>query len=282
MKTKRKKFDASQVPGFIPLDSVSVATPCHADWNAMTGDDQLRFCPSCAKNVYNLSAMTSDEAQALLQEKEGRLCIRFFQREDGTMLTRDCPVGAAQRLQTSPPFALWASAMSLVVAALALGSPSFLATASAQPDSKAGPTPLQSATPQPTATPTPEPLQMRMGDFAVAPVAPTAKANPAPVDQKGSPLTEVRGEATVKVTPAPALPLVTMGKPSIKPKSTPAPHKAVKTGERQIKTTTGLKPTPHPLMGRFIVSPVTKTPAKPGQSKTPKASKSKAPREPKS
>jgi len=58
----KRKFDASQVPGFMPLDSVSVASPCHADWDAMTGDDASRFCPSCAKNVEQSSPKTGKRA----------------------------------------------------------------------------------------------------------------------------------------------------------------------------------------------------------------------------
>lgn len=60
----------------------------------MEGDDRVRFCPECELNVYNLSAMTEEQALALVQEREGRLCVRFYQREDGTVLTSDCPVGA--------------------------------------------------------------------------------------------------------------------------------------------------------------------------------------------
>jgi hypothetical protein len=33
------------------------------------------------------------EAERLVVEKEGRLCVRFHRRADGTVLTRDCPVG---------------------------------------------------------------------------------------------------------------------------------------------------------------------------------------------
>lgn len=59
----------------------------------MTGDEKARFCGSCRKNVYNLSEMTRAEAEALILEKEGRLCVRFYQRSDGTVLTKDCPKG---------------------------------------------------------------------------------------------------------------------------------------------------------------------------------------------
>jgi hypothetical protein len=79
------------------LDGVRVASPCNAPWEAMVGDDRARFCEQCQKNVYNLSAMTRDEAELLILEKEGNLCVRFYQRTDGTMLTADCPVGVRKK-----------------------------------------------------------------------------------------------------------------------------------------------------------------------------------------
>jgi hypothetical protein len=81
----------------IVLDELRVAAPCPADWNEMTGDTRVRFCARCRLNVYDLSAMTRVEAEALVREREGRLCVRFFRRSDGTMLTRDCPVGVRRR-----------------------------------------------------------------------------------------------------------------------------------------------------------------------------------------
>ena len=75
------------------LDRIGVATPCRADWNAMTGDDKARFCQTCHKNVYNVALMSSNEAIALIQEKEGNLCVRLSRRADGTLITNDCPVG---------------------------------------------------------------------------------------------------------------------------------------------------------------------------------------------
>ena len=78
-----------------PLDRVRVASPCPESWEGMTGDDRSRFCGRCRMNVYNLSGMTRSEAEALVQKREGRLCIRYFQRADGTIQTRDCPVGVS-------------------------------------------------------------------------------------------------------------------------------------------------------------------------------------------
>jgi hypothetical protein len=75
------------------LDRVSIAAPCPADWNQMPGTDQVRHCGQCNKNVYNLSAMTRREAEALLREQEGQLCARLYRRADGTILTENCPAG---------------------------------------------------------------------------------------------------------------------------------------------------------------------------------------------
>lgn len=78
-----------------PLKGLKVASPCPMNWDEMTGDDRVRFCAHCRLNVFNLSALKRDEAIRLLNEKEGRLCVRFFRREDGTVMTADCPVGLA-------------------------------------------------------------------------------------------------------------------------------------------------------------------------------------------
>jgi len=59
----------------------------------MPGTDRIRHCAQCGKNVYNLSAMSRREAQALLRETEGRLCARMYRRADGTILTENCPAG---------------------------------------------------------------------------------------------------------------------------------------------------------------------------------------------
>src|SRR3954469_22981979 len=77
----------------VSLEMVRVASPCPADWDSMKGDDRVRFCGQCNLNVYNLSGMTRDEAEELVNSAEGRLCVQLLVREDGTVLTQDCPVG---------------------------------------------------------------------------------------------------------------------------------------------------------------------------------------------
>jgi hypothetical protein len=75
------------------LTQIRVASPCNAAWDQMDGDERSRFCRACSKHVYNLSEMSRTEAEALVREKEGRLCVRFYRRRDGTVLTDNCPVG---------------------------------------------------------------------------------------------------------------------------------------------------------------------------------------------
>jgi hypothetical protein len=80
------------------LSLVRVASPCNVPWDEMSGDDRVRFCGSCEKNVYDLSAMTAVEAEDFLADHtEGDACVRFFQRADGTILTADCPVGVQRK-----------------------------------------------------------------------------------------------------------------------------------------------------------------------------------------
>jgi hypothetical protein len=75
------------------LDNIRTASPCRADWNAMLGDDHVRSCGQCEKQVFNLSEMTRQEAETLIIEKHGNLCARYYRRHDGTIITSDCRVG---------------------------------------------------------------------------------------------------------------------------------------------------------------------------------------------
>src|SRR5436305_97227 len=59
----------------------------------MIGNQRVRFCGQCQLNVYNLSSMSRREAESLISQTEGRLCVRFYRRKDGSIITQDCPVG---------------------------------------------------------------------------------------------------------------------------------------------------------------------------------------------
>ncbi len=75
------------------FDNIKIASPCNENWNEMFGDQQTRFCGNCEMNVYNISEMSRKEAERLIYKQEGRLCVRLYRRHDGTIITKDCPVG---------------------------------------------------------------------------------------------------------------------------------------------------------------------------------------------
>lgn len=75
------------------LDIIDVASPCPVAWETMLGTDKMRHCAECQKNVYNLSGMTRPEAETTIRQQEGNLCIQFYRRADGKIMTADCPVG---------------------------------------------------------------------------------------------------------------------------------------------------------------------------------------------
>jgi len=81
----------------------------------MTGDNRVRFCDHCRLNVYNISELSSSEAENLIASTEDRICARLFRRTDGTVLTKDCPVGlrALRRRLAKRTAAIFAAIVSL-------------------------------------------------------------------------------------------------------------------------------------------------------------------------
>ena len=75
------------------INNVRIASPCSVGWDSMSGDERTRHCEKCSLSVFNISALTASEIEKLILGCEGRLCIRMYRRGDGTVLTRDCPVG---------------------------------------------------------------------------------------------------------------------------------------------------------------------------------------------
>jgi hypothetical protein len=83
--TCMSKFDK-----WTALDQLKIAKNCPASWRQMHGDDRVRHCTHCDRNVYNISDLSREEVADLLERTEGRLCVRFYLRLDGKVMTRDC------------------------------------------------------------------------------------------------------------------------------------------------------------------------------------------------
>jgi hypothetical protein len=75
------------------INSLRIAAPCQVGWDTMTGDERKRFCDLCSLNVYNISEMTRPQVETLVGNADGRICMRMYRRADGTVMTKDCPVG---------------------------------------------------------------------------------------------------------------------------------------------------------------------------------------------
>jgi hypothetical protein len=73
----------------ISLEVLSLASPCDASWESMAGNERARFCKHCQKHVHNLSAMPRDEAERLVCEAAGSLCVRYARDEAGRVMTLD-------------------------------------------------------------------------------------------------------------------------------------------------------------------------------------------------
>lgn len=84
------------------LNRLRINNPCTARWDDMQGNDEVRFCGHCAKNVHNLSAMTRVDALRLVEESRGGLCIRYETTAAGSVFTRDNHVFSFPKLRLSP------------------------------------------------------------------------------------------------------------------------------------------------------------------------------------
>jgi hypothetical protein len=164
------------------LDQISVASPCSASWDEMVGDERVRFCLSCAKDVYNISAMPREEAELLLQQRAGgEVCVRYYKRTDGTIMTSDCPVGARRKRRKKLALAVAGAGAMAVAAATALTRSTCTMGKMAPPHgtfmqgeiAMTGAVAVPEAPPPETATPTPpEPPREVMGKPAFHPQRP--------------------------------------------------------------------------------------------------------------
>ena len=73
------------------FDRMIIPAPCDADWDAMIGNERVRFCEHCHLHVTNISALPRQEAMRLVSRSEGRLCVRFMKSADGSVVTKQLP-----------------------------------------------------------------------------------------------------------------------------------------------------------------------------------------------
>ena len=71
-----------------PLQRLAVTSPCSQDWDAMIGNDRVRFCEHCSLHVHNISEMTRAQALLLAHRSYGRLCVRYQSSAQNQIVTR--------------------------------------------------------------------------------------------------------------------------------------------------------------------------------------------------
>lgn len=72
------------------MPNLRIASPCNVVWEEMIGDDRVRSCRRCDKQVFDISSLTRREVEALLLAHGEAPCVRYYQRADGTILLADC------------------------------------------------------------------------------------------------------------------------------------------------------------------------------------------------
>ena len=105
------------------LDSIEIKTPCSESWENMQGNEEVRFCSHCVKDVHNLSAMTRQKARKLIAQSNGNLCVRYVKRPDGKVQTADRNFYQIGKRTTQFAASIFGATLSLSAIAYAQGEP---------------------------------------------------------------------------------------------------------------------------------------------------------------
>lgn len=54
-----------------------ITSPCTENWDAMIGNEQIRFCSHCQRSVHDLSTLNRKQIRRLILKSKGRLCVRY-------------------------------------------------------------------------------------------------------------------------------------------------------------------------------------------------------------
>ena len=103
------------------LNQIYIEKPCTANWDAMTAiqGEQVKHCAHCQKNVYNLSAMTEQDAENLLAQMPN-LCVRYSQNDEGQILTEEVlPPSRSPKMPSTWLFRFVASVAAIVTGLIA-------------------------------------------------------------------------------------------------------------------------------------------------------------------
>jgi hypothetical protein len=150
---------------------LQVSSPCPMSWDAMAGDDRVRYCGKCRLSVYNLTRMSPEEVEQVVLSTGGRLCGRLFVRGDRTATAENCPSAAMNRRKK----ALWAAGVLMILGSIAWAFRAW------EPDRSTAPPWVQSFLNW--VDPKPQPRPILMGKICPMPTPPTPPPPPAPPEK---------------------------------------------------------------------------------------------------
>ena len=75
--------------GHPALPTISIGRPCNSAWELMEGDDRVRHCTNCDKDVYSSMGLSRAQILEFITRREG-VCMRLYRRPDGTIVTGEC------------------------------------------------------------------------------------------------------------------------------------------------------------------------------------------------
>jgi hypothetical protein len=93
-------FDAEPRKGALTLPRrvrLAMAGACTERWAEMPGDDRVRRCTRCDREVLDLAGLSPDEVEALATARAMTLPAVVFRRADGSLTTSDCDVDRPRR-----------------------------------------------------------------------------------------------------------------------------------------------------------------------------------------
>lgn len=98
--------------------TLTIAEPCHEDWNSFEGKGDKRFCQSCSKHVQDFTKMSTKEIIDFLAPREGQSICGVFQKTHITELTFREKVIFEVKKNKKNPFKLSRAVMILCVGVL--------------------------------------------------------------------------------------------------------------------------------------------------------------------
>ena len=249
------------------LDEAVIAAPCPVEWDSMVGDDRVRHCCGCAKNVYNIADMTKSEAEDFLEENGTTQCMRIFRRTDGTIMTDNCP--RALRAIRNKLKLYWK-----IVAGMAATFFAFVPLGKSQSAS------AQQAQ-QPTAQEQHSDGSLR-GDIYIPPPLKESKSNPANMELSGKPMAAPVTQTT-PTAPANNLYRESKGDSAYVGPQTKG-HKQIMLGNEGCQSSGSKQATPagaaapavHPRMGQAVIQRIPQNDYTVNEAGIPKKSDSRA------